>query len=224
MITKQQAAEAGRMIIEHGERMWGAEREVSERYATRTRLLVTLAVTLVGGNGVLLVSLLQVVVDADVSGWKTAAILLLSSVLFAGAIWNLVGVVVFLLNSRAFPAPAARAVLKDHRKANVPEVATPVEGDAFIEADRRLTSTASLELALPDEFIEWIEKNADPMAVIIASQVIHAAQDLQRRNAKERYRLRAGEESLVLGMRFTLGYALAFVTLFGLLLVLGSSV
>ena len=78
--------------------------------------------------------------------------------------------------------------------------------------------TASWELALPPEYLSWLEDEMDAAIQTVLLQVLHAVEELQARNLKERFRIRSGESAMMWGFWFALGFLLAFGMLFAIIL------
>ena len=201
-------------ILDHAERMWQAEQNVAERYASRTKLLTTQALTILGAITVAFSTIIINIKHDELT--KTLSVsLFIFILLYALSIFNLVRSLARLLHSSQYPFKAA----KEYRDQFMPT--SGVETVETPESEKPQTpkpSSSSCELALPNDYLKWLEDNVDPEILIVFSQITHAAKDLQNRNIRERFRIRSGEAAIMWGFWLGLAFLLAFVVTFGILL------
>jgi len=191
----------GDLLVRHGDRLWEAEREVADRHADRVRVLVTLASTLVGGQVVALLKVLSDVTDAGLGAVLATIASLVLAAPVAFAAWKMLETLIFLLYSMRPPVEAADLHREDRKKAAGSDPGRPPD----------TPPTASYELDLPEEFLEWAMEHSSEPEAIVFSQIAHAAGELRRRNLRERYRILAAERAFAWGLRATLVFVLAFV-------------
>lgn len=120
--------------------------------------------------------------------------------------YYLLKVPILVLRSVRYPVEA-QARLWDDR---VKDAANRADGGP------RVFPTASHRLSLPEEFLDWITMEGDPVLVVIGTQHLQAAEDLRSRNRREKHRLQAGEIAMTRGLRTSL---LAVAIFMGLIAV-----
>jgi len=202
-------ASVSKIIMDHADRMWQAEQVVAERYASRTRLLVTQTIAILGA---ITVALGTIIIKPDwntVSPTASSTLLLAGFTIYAAASFKLIQALVRLLHSSGYPFQASRALKEEFTKAAEADQLNP-------------PYTASGELVLPDEFLVWLEDNLDAEVQIVLSQILHAAENLRNRNMKERFRVRSGESAMIWGFWLSLIFLLVLFLLFGIFLWLQS--
>lgn len=211
----------GAMLIEHADRVWEAEREVAARYFERSKTIVTFASGLLGGTVVAVALALGRATRLDLDPWAVGVLLALNLVVLGACVFFLLQVPVLLLHSVVFPFAAAMTLRKDLYKKLVELEAceSQTEMAAFEPPSRSPSKTdpeagstnqrpmgfrapsASHELLLPVEFLEFASTNADSGMTIVSAQILQASEDLRARNLREKHRIQAGERALVNGLR-----------------------
>ncbi|HCT45146.1 MAG: hypothetical protein CMJ35_12230 [Phycisphaerae bacterium] len=191
-------------VNEHAERMWQAEQRVAERYAERTKLLTTQIVAVLAATTVSFSTLIINTRNDD----RTLPIIIMLSLLtglYTASTIFMILALSRLLHSSQYPMRAAAEFLEGIR-ANT-ENSGP-----------KHPPTASWELALPADYLTWLADEVDPAIQTVILQVLHAVEDLQTRNLKERYRIRAGESAMNKGFWCALGFLFAFAGMYAIIL------
>jgi hypothetical protein len=166
--------------------MWEAEQTIAERYSVRVRLIVTQAITLFGATTV---AIGTVLIKIDWNKLSTSGVIFCVSILFilyGLSAFKIIEALVSLLHSSQYPTSAIKKIWNETKKDSE-------------ELEEPKPPTSSYELELPDQYLDWLEEELDPETQIIFSQILHAAIDLRKRNLRERFRLKAGESSIVWG-------------------------
>jgi len=205
-VTGEHSGDGGNQwLIAHGERIWAAERELSERYSARVRSLVTASVSLLG---FLVAGVVGLLIRADFKGIDPG---------------TQVGVFAVLGLTTTIPSgfliTALLRLLRPRAVQLTPEDEAAAE--RFDPDTMESPQTASQELDLPDDAMELLQETVDPEAMILFSQLMQASVDLRKRNAKERKRIRESESALGNAMQAYLVAVVAFLIVFGIVVFEG---
>lgn len=201
-------------ILDHAERMWQAEQIVAERYASRIKLLTTQALTILGA---ITVAFSTIIVNTDPMDLTKPVLIsfVILALFYAISLLNLVRSLSRLLHSSQYPMKAASEYLSSVKQTSTVDTKTS-KAPAITKIPK--PSSSSCELALPNDYLDWLEANINPEILIVFSQITHAAKDLQNRNIRERFRIRSGEAAIMWGFWLGLAFLLAFIVTFGILL------
>lgn len=191
-------------VREHAERMWQAEQRIAERYAERTKLLTTQIVSVLVATTVAFSTLL-INTRNDDRALDLVIMLSLLTLLYTAVVVYMIIALSRLLHSSKYPMRAAEDYLGSVNANS--ENSGPVP-----------PPTASWELALPPDYLTWLAEELDPAIQTVIFQVLHAVEDLQNRNLKERYRIRAGESAMNKGFWCAFGFLLAFAGIYAIIL------
>lgn len=191
-------------ISEHAERMWQAEQRVAERYADRVKLITTQIIAVLAATTVAFSSLM---INTRNDEKELLIIITLSvlTLLYTLSAAFMILALSRLLHSSQYPMRAAE------------EYFSSMKGDQDQQGPKS-PPTASWELALPPEYLEWMSEELDPEIQSVVLQVLQAVKDLQNRNLKERFRIRAGESAMIKGFWFALGFLLVFAVIYAIIL------
>ncbi len=191
-------------VREHAERMWQAEQRVAERYAERTKLLTTQIVAVIAATTVAFSTLIINTRNDDRTLELVITLSLLTLLYTATTVFMIVALS-RLLHSSQYPMRAAEDYLDSVKPSS--ENSGP-----------SAPPTASWELALPSDYLTWLADELDPAIQTVIFQVLHAVEDLQTRNLKERYRIRAGESAMNKGFWCAFGFLFAFAVIYAIIL------
>lgn len=206
----------GELLIKHADRIWEAEREVASRYADRSKTLVTFSSSVLGGTVVAMGLTLTRIDRLDLPTWAIVALAIVNLVLLGCCLWYLMRVPVFALRSVVFPTQAEQTYQRsltsghpgterDKAPDDHPNISTPLR-----------VPTASHELILPPEFLDYAVMKIESGTAIVAAQILQAAEELRERNLREKHRIQAGEESLTVGLRWVFVAIIAILAQFSL--------
>ena len=204
--------------MKHADRIWEAEREVAARYADRSKTLVTFASSVLGGT-VVAMGLTLTRTRMELPLWAVLIFTVISLGLLGFCLFYLIRVPVFLLRSVVFPTQAENSYKQDIvgqlaeiERSEQPVMETETSGESGAKTQR--VPTASHELILPAEFLEYAGTKADSSTAIVAAQILQAAEELRERNLREKHRIQAGEESLTVGLRWVFGAIIVILAQF----------
>lgn len=205
----------GELLLNHADRIWEAEREVASRYADRSKTLVTFSSSVLGGTVVAMGLTLTRIDRLDLSLWAIVILTIVNLVLLGCCLFYLMRVPIFLLRSVVFPIKAENSYQKD---VTLPPLGSPrgEVSQAHGETPPLRVPTASHELILPAEFLEYAAMKTESGTAIVAAQILQAAEELRERNLREKHRIQAGEESLTVGLRWVFGAIIAILAQFSL--------
>ncbi|MEL6328176.1 MAG: hypothetical protein AAFR38_00820 [Planctomycetota bacterium] len=192
------------MLLEHADRGWKAEQDFAEKLSARSRTIATMSASLVGLLVIGLGAVFRGLATSDPPAWLRwpVAILTAACAVIAGSF--LVRAIICLSVSKRYPERAIK--LKQQDEESNPDGKPP---------------TASYGLRLRREVGEWAIENLDPRALLVAKSVFSSADDLRRRNLREKYRVQAAEDQFGKGLWGLLLAASCLVISFGVLFVLG---
>lgn len=205
----------GELLMRHADRIWEAEREVASRYADRSKTLVTFSSSVLGGTVVAMGLTLTRIDRLDL---PLGAIIILAAInlgLLGCCLFYLMRVPVFLLRSVVFPTKAESSYQKGLTSSPPGSARGDVSGVPSETPPLRVP-TASHELILPAEFLEYAAMKTESGTAIVAAQVLQASEELRERNLREKHRIQAGEESLTVGLRWVFGAIIAILAQFSL--------